>query len=89
MLLWLRENLSTILISAGLLLVVIAIIRSMVKDKKQGKSSCEPTVRTAPWAVAVAATAESKKREALRICASRFVYADTGEPPTGTVLRCL
>ena len=40
MLLWLRENLSTILISAGLLLVVIAIIRSMVKDKKQGKSSC-------------------------------------------------
>ncbi len=40
MLLWLQENLSTILISAGLLLVVIAIIRSMVKDKKQGKSSC-------------------------------------------------
>ena len=40
MLLWLQENLSTILISAGLLLVVIAIIRSMVRDKKQGKSSC-------------------------------------------------
>ena len=40
MLLWLRENLSTILISAGLLLVVIAIIKSMVKDKKQGRSSC-------------------------------------------------
>ncbi len=40
MLLWLQENLSTIVIGAVLLLVVIAIIRSMVRDKKQGKSSC-------------------------------------------------
>ena len=40
MLLWLRENLGTIVISAALLLVVIAIVRSMVRDKKQGKSSC-------------------------------------------------
>ena len=40
MLSWLHENQSTILISAVLLLIVIAIIRSMVRDKKQGKSSC-------------------------------------------------
>ena len=40
MLSWLQEDLSTIVISAVLLLVVIAIIRSMVRDKKQGKSSC-------------------------------------------------
>ena len=40
MLLWFQEDLSTIVISAVLLLVVIAIIRSMVRDKKQGKSSC-------------------------------------------------
>lgn len=40
MLSWLQEDLSTIVISAVLLLVVIAIIRSMVRDKQQGKSSC-------------------------------------------------
>ena len=40
MLSWLQEDLSTIVIGAVLLLVVIAIIRSMVRDKKQGKSSC-------------------------------------------------
>lgn len=40
MLSWLQEDLSTIVISAVLLLVVIAIIKSMVRDKKQGKSSC-------------------------------------------------
>ena len=40
MLSWFQEDLSTIVISAVLLLVVIAIIRSMVRDKKQGKPSC-------------------------------------------------
>ena len=37
---WMMENLSTILIAIGLILLVYAIIAKMVKDKKQAKSSC-------------------------------------------------
>ena len=37
---WITENLATILISAGLLLIVVLIIVKLVKDKKKGKSSC-------------------------------------------------
>lgn len=37
---WIAENLATILISAGLLLIVVLIIVKLVKDKKKGKSSC-------------------------------------------------
>ncbi len=37
---WLTENAGTILISLVLLAVVTGIIFSMVKDKKQGKSTC-------------------------------------------------
>ena len=40
MLAWITENIGTILISAGLLLIVVLIIVKLVKDKKQGKSSC-------------------------------------------------
>ena len=39
MLQWISANIGTILISLVLLAVVALIIRSMVHDKKQGKSS--------------------------------------------------
>ncbi|MBP5306088.1 MAG: FeoB-associated Cys-rich membrane protein [Lachnospiraceae bacterium] len=34
------ENLGTIVVSLILILAVVLIIRSMINDKKQGKSSC-------------------------------------------------
>ena len=40
MLEWLTANLGTILISAGLLVVVILIIRYLLRQKKAGESSC-------------------------------------------------
>ena len=40
MLQWISANIGTILISLVLLAVVALIIRSMMRDKKQGKSSC-------------------------------------------------
>lgn len=40
MLQWISANIGTILISLVLLTVVALIIRSMMRDKKQGKSSC-------------------------------------------------
>ena len=40
MLQWISTNLSTILICIVLLAIVILIIRSLIRQKKQGKSSC-------------------------------------------------
>lgn len=40
MLSWLAQNLATIIIGAVLIAVVAAIIVSMVRNKKKGKSSC-------------------------------------------------
>ena len=40
MLAWLTENMATIIICALLIAVVTAIIVSIVKNKKKGKSSC-------------------------------------------------
>ena len=37
---WITENLSTIVVSLILMLVVAGIIRKLVRDKKKGKSSC-------------------------------------------------
>lgn len=37
---WIAENISTILVFAALLLIAVLIIRSLVRNKKQGKSSC-------------------------------------------------
>lgn len=37
---WISENIATIMICAVLLAVVAAIIVSMVKNRKKGKSSC-------------------------------------------------
>ena len=37
---WLYENIETIIICAILLAAVIAVIVSMVRKKKQGKSTC-------------------------------------------------
>ncbi|MDO5137233.1 MAG: FeoB-associated Cys-rich membrane protein [Oscillospiraceae bacterium] len=37
---WLAENLGTILVTIFLIVIVTSIIRKMVKDKKQGKTTC-------------------------------------------------
>ena len=37
---WLKSNLSTIDITLVLIVIVGLILRSMVRDKKNGKSSC-------------------------------------------------
>lgn len=37
---WLINNISTIIVCVALIVVVTAIIAYMVKNKKQGKSSC-------------------------------------------------
>ena len=40
MLPWILDNMATIIISAVLLLVVAAVIASMVRGKRKGRSSC-------------------------------------------------
>ncbi len=40
MLMWLYNNISTIIISTMLLAVIAAVIISMVRNKQKGKSSC-------------------------------------------------
>ncbi len=40
MLEWLTANIGTILITAGLIVIVALIIRSIVRDRKAGISSC-------------------------------------------------
>lgn len=40
MIAWIVENIATIIISAILLVAVIAVIVGMVRGKKKGKSSC-------------------------------------------------
>ncbi len=40
MLSWIMANLATILISILLIVAVFLILRKMIRDKKQGKSSC-------------------------------------------------
>ena len=37
---WIMENMTTIIISAVLIIVVAAIIAGMVRNKRRGKSSC-------------------------------------------------
>lgn len=38
---WMMQNMATMLISAGLILIVAVIIVGMARDKKKGKSSCK------------------------------------------------
>ena len=40
MLLWLKTNIATVIICLVLIAVVAAIIVSLVRNKKKGKSSC-------------------------------------------------
>ena len=37
---WFMQNIGTILVAAVLLVLVALVIRSLVKDKKAGKSTC-------------------------------------------------
>ena len=50
MLEWLSSNLATIVICVCLIAVVVLIIRKMIKDKKQGKSSCGNSCASCPMA---------------------------------------
>lgn len=60
MLHWISANLSTILISIALLAIVVLIIRGLVRQKKQGKSSCGAAAPTAPcMASAITASRDS------------------------------
>ncbi len=40
MILWLTQNIGTILITLFIAIIVTLIILSMIRDKKQGRSSC-------------------------------------------------
>ena len=40
MLQWISANIGTIVVGLILLAVVVLIVRTMIRDKKQGKSSC-------------------------------------------------
>lgn len=40
MIAWICENAGTIVISTGMLAVIGLILRSLIRDKKAGKSSC-------------------------------------------------
>lgn len=40
MLQWMNENLGTILISIVLIVIVVCIVRYLVRQKKQGRSTC-------------------------------------------------
>lgn len=40
MLVWLTQNLGTVLISLGLLLIVLAVLGKLVRDRRRGKTSC-------------------------------------------------
>lgn len=40
MLLWLKENLATLLVAAVLILLVVLVVRKMIRDRKAGKSGC-------------------------------------------------
>lgn len=40
MLAWITENMGTLLVCAFLLLIVGAVIMSLLRDRKKGKSSC-------------------------------------------------
>ena len=37
---WITENIGTIVIALALAVIVVCIVRSLVRDRKQGKSSC-------------------------------------------------
>ena len=37
---WLAQNISTIIVAAVLILIVALIVKYLVKNKRQGKSSC-------------------------------------------------
>lgn len=52
MLAWLKDNIAAIIICAALIAVIAAIIVSMVRNKKKGKSACGcADAPTARWAV--------------------------------------
>ena len=37
---WIVQNIGTIVISAILLAIVVAVVRYLIRQKKQGKNSC-------------------------------------------------
>ena len=37
---WITENIGTIVIALALAAIVVCVVRSLVRDRRQGKSSC-------------------------------------------------
>ena len=37
---WIAQNMATIVVCIGLLLLVVGIILTMIRERKKGKSSC-------------------------------------------------
>ena len=58
---WLIQNIQTIVICAILVSVVALIIAGMVKDKKQGRSSCGCSCSSCPMSDKCHSDADSKK----------------------------
>ena len=58
---WIAANLATILICAGLLAVVAAIVIGMVRNKKKGKSSCGCGCAECPMSGACHSTGKTTK----------------------------
>lgn len=61
MLQWISENVGTILICMGLIVIVALIVRSLIRQKKQGKSPAGPDAPTAPCTVSAIRTDGRRK----------------------------
>lgn len=64
---WLIQNIGTIVICAVLVCVVALIIRGMIKDKKQGKSSCGSSCCSCPMSGKCHPKANNEKQNSDRI----------------------
>ena len=52
MITWLAENLGTILISIVLIVLVTVIIRTLIRDKRMGRSTCTGSCASCKMCVA-------------------------------------
>ena len=59
---WLVENKGTILVVIILAVVVFLVIRSIIRDKKQGKSSCGGSCGSCPMGGSCHKQAAGKKK---------------------------
>ena len=60
MLLWLKDNLATVILSLVLLLIAASIVYSLIKNKKKGVSSCGCSCGGCPMASKCHSTTHDK-----------------------------